>query len=130
METIGVKPISKGFNPDFDICLKFGEKYQNELQEIFDNLKIEVKTDKICQRTGNVYIEIESRNKASGIMKTTADYWAFCLWTEKRKKHTWVLIPPERLKKIMVNYPIKKGGDKWTSKGHCVPVAELLTFND
>jgi hypothetical protein len=127
LEETGVKH-TKGFNPHFDLDLKFGEKYQNELQEIFNNKKIEVKTDKICQRTGNVFVEIESRGKASGIMTTTADYWAFCLWKEDRKKQNWILIPTNRLKKIMVKFPIKNGGDYFTSKGHCVPKEELLTY--
>ena len=48
--------------PDFDKDLKFGEKYENELQKAVEGKQI-VKTDRICQKTGNVFIEYESRGK-------------------------------------------------------------------
>ena len=46
--------LTKGFNPNFDICLEFGEKYENEFQKIIEGKKIEVKTDRITQRSTNV----------------------------------------------------------------------------
>ena len=70
---------TKGYNPHFDICLEFGEKYENELQKILESKQIEIKTDRITQRTGNVFVEFESRGKESGILKTTALYWVFCI---------------------------------------------------
>jgi hypothetical protein len=39
------------------------------------------------------------------------------------------MVPVEHLKKLMVKYPIKSGGDNWTSKGHIIPKEDLLTFN-
>ena len=62
MDRIGVT-LTKGFNPNFDICLEFGEKYENEFQKIIESKQIEVKTDRVCQRTGNVFVEFESRGK-------------------------------------------------------------------
>lgn len=114
--------------PHFDKDLKFGQQYENEFQEAVEG-KIECKTDRLCQKTGNVYIETESRGKPSGINTTQSRNYAICLWTQDRTDQVWVLIPTAHLKKIMVKYPIKKGGDNWTSKGHIIPKEDLLTFD-
>jgi hypothetical protein len=111
--------------PHFDLDLKFGQQKENELQEAIEG-KIECKTDRICQKTGNVFIEIESRGKPSGIYTTKSKYYAICLWLEKRNHQIWVLIPTKILKKLMKSYPIKAGGDNWTSKGHIIPKGDLL----
>ena len=111
--------------PDFDKDLKFGEKYENELQKAVEG-KVECKTDRICQKTGNVFIEIESRGKPSGIKTTKSKYYAICLWLEQRELQTWVLIPTKILKKLMKSFPIKHGGDNWTSRGHIIPKEKLL----
>ena len=113
--------------PHFDLDLKFGQQYENEFQEAVEG-KLECKTDRLCQRTGNVYIEIESRGKLSGINNTQSKNYAICLWVEKRKDQVWVLIPTKILKKLMKSYPIKAGGDNWSSKGHIIPKADLLNL--
>jgi len=105
--------------------LPFGEKYEDELKVALDG-QMECKADRLCQKTGNVYVETESRGKPSGINVTTAKFWGFCLWLEKREAQTWVLIPTKILKKLMTKYPIKLGGDNWTSKGHIIPKEDLL----
>jgi len=114
--------------PHFDKDLKFGQQYENEFQEAVEG-KIECKTDRLCQKTGNVYIETESRGKPSGINTTQSRNYAICLWTQDRTDQVWVLIPTAHLKKLMVKYPIKKGGYNWTSKGHIIPKEDLLTFD-
>lgn len=127
MDRIGVT-LTKGFNPNFDLCLQFGEKYENELQKILESKQIELKTDRVCQTTGNVFVEFESRGKQSGISVTTAIYWVYCLWTDKFKDQTYVFIPTRRLKKLIKDneYRIMKGGDNWTSKGYLIPKEDLL----
>ena len=45
--------------PSFDLDLKFGQEKENELQEILHKEPIECKTDKLCKRTGNVFVEFE-----------------------------------------------------------------------
>jgi len=121
-------PLTKGFNPHFDLCLDFGEKYENDFQKIVESKELEVKTDKLCQKTGNVFIEYESRGKASCLSVTTAKYWVFCLWSEVRKEQTYVFIPTRRLKKLIKdnNYRETRGGDKLSSKGYLVPKEDLL----
>jgi hypothetical protein len=120
--------LTKGFNPHFDLCLEFGEKYENEFQKIVESKQLEIKTDKICQRTGNVFVEFESRGKDSGLATTTAVYWVYCLWSEVRKEQTYVFIPTRRLKKLIKqgNYKEMRGGDNWTSKGYLIPKEDLL----
>ena len=111
--------------PQFDLDLKFGQQKENELQETIEG-KVECKTDRLCQKTGNVFIEIESRGKPSGIHTSKSPYYAICLWLEKSKRQIWVLIPVTILKKLMKKFPIKNGGDNWTSKGHIIPKEKLL----
>jgi len=44
--------------------LAFGQKYENEFQKIVEGT-VEVKADRLWQKTSNVFIEIESRQKPS-----------------------------------------------------------------
>ena len=128
-----MKKINKGYDyiapkNSFLTDLPFGEKYERESKSILEgkDVKVEVKADRLCQKTGNVYVETESRGKDSGITTTDADVWAFCLWKENRELQTYVSIPVKILKKLMTKYPIKVGGDNWTSKGHIIPKEDLL----
>ena len=111
----------------FDLDLKFGQKHENILQEAVEG-QIECKADRLVVKYGNVFVEIESRGKPSGVMVSTAKFYAFCLVVEKRKDNVWVLIPTKILKKLMKKFPLKAGGDNWTSKGHIIPKGELLNL--
>jgi len=111
----------------FDLDLDFGHKYENIFQEAIEG-QVECKADRLCVKTGNVFVEIESREKPSGIMVTTSKYYAICLVVENRDNDIWVLVPTKILKKLIKEYPIKKGGDNWTSKGHIIPKADLLNL--
>ena len=114
--------------PNFDFDLKFGQDKENELIEIFKDEKVECKTDKLCQKTGNVFVEFQDAGKASGISITKATYYAFCLFKPERKCQIWVLIPTAILKKLMKKYPIKNGGDNWEARGHIIPKEDLLNY--
>ncbi|WMM94948.1 hypothetical protein HTVC168P_gp18 [Pelagibacter phage HTVC168P] len=114
--------------PHFDLDLKFGQACENDFLTAIEG-KLECKSDRLCIKTGNVYIETESRGKKSGIYNTKSKYYAICLYKEDREEQVWVLIPVRHLKKLMKKYPIKAGGDNWTSKGHIIPKEHLLTFD-
>ena len=114
--------------PSFDLDLKFGQDKENELQEILHNEPIEVKCDRLCIKTGNVFVEFEDAGKPSGISKTTAAYYAIALYKKERKKQIWVLIPTVILKKLMKKYPVKSGGDNWEARGHIIPKQDLLNY--
>jgi len=125
-----MKNINKGhdiFVPksSFVTDLPFGQKYEKEFKDVMYG-KTEVKTDRLCQKTGNLYVETESRGKPSGITTTDSDMWSFCLWKENRERQIYISIPTKILKKLMTKYPIKAGGDNYTSKGHIIPKEDLL----
>ena len=122
----GVTPTNKA-RPEFDLDLKFGQENENDFQIAVEG-KVECKTDRLCIKTGNVFIEIESRGKPSGIHTTKSKFYAICLWKGGRKDNIWVLIPTKILKKLMTKYPVKAGGDNWTSKGHIIPKEDLLNY--
>jgi hypothetical protein len=122
LEETGVKHTNK-----FDLDLSFGQKHENDLQKAIEG-QVECKADRLVVKWGNVFIEIESRGKPSGIMVSASPYYAICFVVEGRKKDIWVLIPTKILKKLMKKFPIKAGGDKWTSKGHIIPKCELLNL--
>ncbi len=111
----------------FDLDLSFGQKHENDLQKAIEG-QVECKADRLVVKWGNVFIEIESRGKPSGIMVTTSKYYAISLVVEKRKDQIWVLIPTKILKKLMKDYPVKRGGDNYTSKGHIIPKEDLLNL--
>lgn len=112
----------------FAKCLKFGKHNEDLLKKILEELRIEVKTDKIYKTTGNLFVEFQSRGKSSGINKTTADYWAFCLWSEGLKLPPFILVPTKELKKLIETNKYKevKGGDNYTSLGYLIPATELI----
>ena len=65
-----MKNINKGYDyiapkNSFLTDLPFGEKYEREAKSILEgkDVKVEVKADRLCQKTGNVYVETESRGK-------------------------------------------------------------------
>jgi hypothetical protein len=112
------------FNNDFKYDLKVGQVKEEELANIFNSKTIEVKYDLQALKTGNVYVEYESRNKKSGISTSQSDYYCFCFGD------TFHLVKTEDLKKrcrkfIGTNRD-KKGGDNNTSKGILLPLKDLL----
>ena len=63
--------------PQFDLDLKFGQQKENELQDILHNEPIECKTDKICKRTGNVFVEFERTSIYIYIKTNTFNTYSF-----------------------------------------------------
>ena len=117
------------FNKDFKYDLDFGVlNGETWFHEIMTNKKIEVKSDRITIKTGNVYIEYESRGKPSGIATSEADYWVY-----KFDEESAVIFKTEALKsklKTLVNLGVEKadvkGGDDKTSKGVLLSLKDLL----
>jgi hypothetical protein len=104
--------------------LSFGEESEDWVKELFGgNVKVEVKRDRLADATGNLYIEVYSRNKPSGISTTTASVWVFCL------KDITLIITTEKLKNIVkekYNGRLVKGGDHDSSRGVLIPIKELF----
>lgn len=98
---------------DYDITVLKGELM----------FRVEVKEDLLYEKTGNVAIEFESRGKASGILSSTADYWAYVLGDKIYLVKTLSLY--ETLRKG--DFKKVKGGDNRTSRLYLVP---LLSFKE
>lgn len=125
--------VSKGYNPNFDIDLAFGVKNENELANILQNAKIEVKTEReIWVNTDNIVIETRYKGEPSGISTTTADYWAHILSYRGNIKSI-IMFPVKdlkrRIKTLLRNgkAKIKNGGDNNESQLVIIPLTELLT---
>jgi hypothetical protein len=112
------------FSSDFKYDLKVGQVAEKELASVFQDKKIEVKTDLQAHKTGNVYVEYFSRGKPSGISTSESDFYCFALGS------VFVLIESKELKEKCRKYlntsRDKKGGDNNTSKGILLPVVELI----
>jgi hypothetical protein len=116
------------YSSSFSHDLNFGEKAEDWLNNLFNNGKlIEVKSDRLIHKTGNLYIEYKSRNKPSGLATTTANYWIYRMDVLDAA----ILLPTESLKKVCrvyyKNNEFKmKGGDNNTSEGFLIPLIRLL----
>ena len=121
---------TKKYSKYFDKCLDFGEKHENIFEEMFHKKKVEVKTDRLCQKTGNLFVEYKSRGKDSGIKTTKATYWVFCLWRDDKKIFSWIIVPTIKLRRLIRknNYRSVTGGDNYSSWGWLVPKEDLLQF--
>lgn len=112
------------YNADFSYDLAVGQMSEKALGDIFENKKVEVKSDLKAKETGNLFIEYESRGEPSGIAKSQADYWCFDIG------HLFILIESEKLKSIvrpkLGTKADIRGGDKNTSKGVLLPITELI----
>ena len=89
---------------------------------------VEVKSDAIARRTGNLFIEYRQKGRPSGISVTEADYWAF-----EYDDDCWLVVPTDRLREvargIYANHPERRrrGGDFNQYEGVLVPIHQLIT---
>ena len=116
------------YSSSFTHDLNFGEKAEEWLNILFkDGKLIEVKSDRLIHKTGNLFIEYKSRDKPSGLATTTANYWIYRM----DMIDTAIILPTELLKKVCrvyyKNNEFKiKGGDNNTSDGLLIPLIRLL----
>ena len=112
----------------FSHDLNFGEIAEDWLNILFkDGRLIEVKSDRLIHKTGNLFIEYRSRDKPSGLATTTANYWIYRM----DMLDTAIILPTNLLKKVCrvyyKNNEFKiKGGDNNTSDGLLIPLIRLL----
>ena len=113
------------YSNSFHYDLEFGEVAEGWINDLFsDGKKIEVKCDKKANITGNVYIEVYSNNKESGISTTLADYWIFRI----DANDSAIIVSTKRLKELVrkfFNGTFIKGGDCDKSLGVLIPIKEL-----
>jgi len=112
------------FSKDF----KYGKKHEKLVMKSREDY--ELKTDRLACKTGNAFVEFESRNKESGIVTSKSGIWIFKI-VDKKDKHLFSIeIPLDRLRKKVYNstYRIVRGGDNLTSKGYLVPLQDLISI--
>ena len=116
------------YNNDFRYDLKVGQIKEKELGNILKDKTIEIKYDKKALETGNIFVEYESRNKASGISISESDYYCYIL---SYKDDTTYHIIPTSILKNRCRYYLETnrdvvGGDNNTSKGILLPINKLM----
>jgi hypothetical protein len=109
---------------DFRYDLKLGNIKEEELAEIFANKKIEVKYDQLSLKTGNIFVEYESRGKKSGISKSEAEYYCYAFGNTFHLVKTQDL--KDRCRKYLGTSRDTYGGDNNSSKGILLPITELF----
>tara|TARA_R110000772_G_scaffold77079_1_gene166049 strand:+ start:811 stop:1230 length:420 start_codon:yes stop_codon:yes gene_type:complete len=120
--------IKMEYNSDFGYDLAVGQMSEKALGNIFENKKIEVKRDLMAIRTGNLFIEYESRGQPSGIVTSKAEYYCFdigdiFILLEKSKLMDMVM-------SLMGTGKDIRGGDNNTSKGVLLPLNALIRGNE
>jgi hypothetical protein len=85
----------------FDIQLSQALINERRLANIFENGKIEVKSESyLWERTRNICIEYEQNGKPSGIAITEAEHWIHELLLLDGSVHVRLMLPVPRLKEL------------------------------
>ena len=110
----------------FDIDLAEAQVREGALAAILgaNGNRLEIKYDKICRHTGNLFVEFKQHGRPSGIAISKAEWWAF-----EYDDDRWLIIGTEPLKKIArkayADGRRAKGGDYNQYDGVLVPIAWL-----
>jgi len=105
--------------------LSYGKKHEKLVMKSLENF--ELKTDRMAYKTGNVYVEFQSRGKDSGIRTSKSDTWIFKIVSNGDRHLFSIHIPLTRLKKLVSkDYRVVPGGDNLTSRGYLVPLTDLI----
>ena len=128
--------------------LKYGKRYEEEALKYFeykkvhipkgrfkgydfildDKIKVEVKSDRMAQRTGNIAIEYAYKDYDSGINATKADYYIYFI--ERYNKYDCYKIPVKKLKKIITKKKPRtvRGGDFKNSKMFLLKISDIKKY--
>ena len=133
--------MSSNFRKD----LNFGMKYEREALIYFthkeyifnndykydilfdDNLKVEVKSDRLAYKTNNICIEYMYKNKPSGITKTEASIYIYFI-IKPDNTYSLYKIPVDILKEFIENKQYIK--DLKTGEGAMSYLFNLSVFSD
>lgn len=109
----------------FDLDLREGQAREDALAHVLLRSKVEVKSDKGCRRTGNLFIELRQKTQPSGFATTEADWWAF-----EYDDDRWLFLPrgvvDEAVQRAYREGRTAKGGDFNNYDGVLVPIAWFL----
>jgi hypothetical protein len=113
----------------FDIDLSFGGIREGAFANVLFKATVEHKSDQVCRRTGNVFIEYEYSGRPSGIAVSTAQFYAI-----EFDDDCWVVVPTERLKVLCRRLVqadrlrLKAGGDNNQCRGVLLKLSELIAI--
>jgi len=136
----------------FKADLEMGEHYQRKVLELIEyddcgmskgcykpydlwivydgeRTTIEVKADRMTQRTGNMVIEYECNGTSSGITSSTADYWVYFI----HNTGIYFIIPSSEIRRLIaekVYTRIIKGGDGLRSSMYVFPMSVFDEWKD
>jgi|TARA_B100001939_G_scaffold346225_1_gene364536 hypothetical protein len=114
----------------FDIDLEYGKIRESQILDMFENAKIEVKSERdIWQRSGNIAIEYECYGKPSGIKATESDYWFHNLCINDETYATLVF-RTDFLRRIIdsLDYVRSvKGGDNMAARMYLLNIQRLFS---
>lgn len=117
-------------NNDFKYDLEIGVQFENELADILNNKKIEVKTDLLYEKTGNIFIEIKSRGKPSGLSTTMADYYCIIIPDDDGSRLVMISVKSLKKKLKMLRNKNKlvmiRGGDDNSSVGVLLKINDII----
>ena len=116
-------------NADFRYDLKWGQIGENTVAEIVAGDKTEVKSERdIWVRTGNHFVETESRKKPSGICTTQAKYWSVNFYHQDKFCFNITKTVEDLNEVVLLNkHKRVRGGDNDTSWGILVPIKSLIS---
>ena len=119
--------------PDFDLDLKFGEFHEQLLFQALSktgNVTVEVKTDRLAAKTGNLAVEFRYRGRPSGIQTTKSDEYFFVIVEQDGSIRYRLNIPTAKLKKIAyrryLNGLTTTGGQYNATEMILIPIIDLL----
>lgn len=125
----GPDPPRNQFGNKFDLALKAGEEFEDFFRGLVANATVECKKDYVARETGNLFVEFECRNKASGLSVTQADWWAFGIVGADGNVERIVLVSTSWLKRecrrLFRLGRIAKGGDDGLSRGVLLPLTSV-----
>ena len=130
MSKLGKLEPNKYDRKKFDIDLQYGKIREEQVAEMLQNGKIEVKSEKdIWQKSGNLCIEYESYGKPSGIKATESDYWFhnLCMGDDI---YATIVFRTDTLRKIIASLDYVKtvsGGDLCASKMYLLNLQKLFS---
>jgi len=97
---------------------------------ISDNIKYEVKSDKLTYKTGNLFIEYECSSQASGITTSEAQMLFYFVINEDGTPDRIYLIETGFLKNLIASSDFRtvSGGDGYRAKGYLIPENHVKNY--
>lgn len=123
--------MSKAFS-DWDITFKQGKAGEELVVQVLTGMDLEVKTDYVYEKSGNLYVEYQCWNNtqgkmiASGIETTKSDYYCFVI-PKGQKKPVILTVPTQLVKKLVKDCKSADMNDGANpSKGYLLKVSQVF----